>query len=204
MKNGIMKSFISTKCKGFTLAAVAASAAFHGSSGLAKDPTPALLHPHEGEQLTRRWGYPATIKADPVTTGAKQFSAGTEDIPPGKAIPRHRHTHFEELVIVQSGTLEAHVGDQRRTMGPGSIAFAPPNTWMGFENVGNTTATIIWIFPTPGFEEYLRATSVPARSPVTPLTADEIKVIREKHKDHIQLEQGDISAYPTDAKVQNK
>jgi len=186
------------------IAAIAAIAALHGSTSWAKDPTPTLLSPEEGEQLTRRWGYPLTIKVDPVTTGAKHFSVGTEDIPPGKAIPRHRHTHSEEIIIVQSGTVLAHVGDQRRSLGPGSIAYAPADTWMGFENLGNTTATVIWIFPSPGFEEYVRATSVPAGSPVTPLTADELNTIRERYKAHIQLEGDNLSAYPTDAKAQRQ
>ncbi|WP_446471066.1 hypothetical protein [Xenorhabdus stockiae] len=38
-----------------------------------KEQTPAILSVEEGEQLIRRWGYPLTIKVDPVTTGAKKI-----------------------------------------------------------------------------------------------------------------------------------
>ncbi len=80
------------------------------------------------------------------------------------------------------------------------MAYAPGNTWMGFENRGNTTATVIWIFPTPGFEEYVRATSVPAGSTITPFSASELAEIRQKYKAHIELEGGDLNNYPTDVK----
>ncbi|MCC8364974.1 cupin domain-containing protein [Xenorhabdus sp. PB61.4] len=165
-----------------------------------KEQTPAILSVEEGEQLTRRWGYPLTIKVDPVTTGAKRFSVGTEDIPPGKVIPRHRHTHSEELIIVQSGSVIAHIGNERRALSAGGMAYAPENTWMGFENRGNTTATIIWIFTTPGFEEYVRATSVPSGDPVIPLSASELVEIRKKYKSYIELEGGNFDSYPTDVK----
>ncbi|WP_340613344.1 cupin domain-containing protein [Xenorhabdus thailandensis] len=85
----------------------------HCSTSWAKEPTATIITAEEGEQLTRRWGYPLTIKVDPITTGAKNFSVGTEDIPPGKAIPRHRHTHSEELIIVQSGSVIAHIGNEK-------------------------------------------------------------------------------------------
>ncbi|AVS76949.1 cupin domain-containing protein [Paracidovorax avenae] len=186
-------------CRVPAIASLCVLSLFHAGSGWAREPIPLLLQANEGEQLTRRWGYPMTIKVDPVTAGARDFSAGTEDIAPGKKIPLHRHPHMEELVIVQSGTLLAHVGDQHRVVGPGGMAYAPAGTWMGFENTGNTTATVIWIFPRPGFEEYVRATSVPAGAAVTPLAGDELAAIRQRYRGHIELGGGDLAAYPTEA-----
>ncbi|WP_199154469.1 cupin domain-containing protein [Chromobacterium sp. ASV23] len=165
----------------------------------AMEPTIAILAPDEGEQLTRRWGYPMTIKVSPATTGSKNFSIGTEDIAPGNAIPPHRHHHSEEVVIVQSGVVEARIGDQTRKVPAGSIIYAPANTWMNIANKSNSTATVIWIFPQPGFEDYVRATSVPAGQPVTPLKPTELAEIRSKYQDHIELQAPSGSSYPTSA-----
>jgi len=164
----------------------------------AAEPRVVILQADEGEHLTRRWGYPLTIKVDPLTAGATQFSIGTEDIAPGKAIPVHRHMHAEEVVIVQSGTVLARVGEQAVKVEAGGMAFAPANTWMSFENIGSTPARVIWVFPKPGFEEYVRATSVPAGQPAVPFTAAELSVIRERYKDHIDLAQPTTAAYQTE------
>lgn len=161
-------------------------------------PRVTILQADEGEHLTRRWGYPLTIKVDPLTAGATSFSIGTEDIAPGKAIPAHRHMHAEEVVIVQSGTVLAKVGEQTVKVEAGGMAFAPADTWMSYENIGTTTARVIWIFPKPGFEEYVRATSVPAGQPVVPLTAPELAAIRERYKEHIDLAQPATAVYQTE------
>ncbi|MBP2195119.1 cupin domain-containing protein [Pantoea cypripedii] len=161
-----------------------------------KKPTPKILTPNEGEQLTRRWGYPLTIKIDPVTTGTPTFSIGTEDISPGKQIPPHWHPTSEEVVIVLSGTLYGFLDGKYAELGPGSMVYAPINTVMGFENRTNEIATIVWIFSKPGFEQYVRATSVPAGQEVVPMTKEELDAVRVKYKDYIELDGGDLLQYP--------
>lgn len=148
------------------------------SSGLA-----AIAPPGGGQQLQRRWGYPVSLVIDPLTVGAENLSVGTEVLSPGHKIPHHRHPNMEEIVVVLSGTILAEIGDQQLAGGPGTIAFAPKNTEMGFTNMGDTDATIMWVFDRPGFENYVRATSVgPDESPM-PMSVEEMLAIRERFKD---------------------
>jgi quercetin dioxygenase-like cupin family protein len=157
------------------------------ASAAAQAPAGLILGPDEGEHLMRRWCYPLTIKIDPARAGSKDFVAGTEDLAPGTGIPKHRHHHMEEIVIIQSGDVLAEIGDRQRRVGPGAMAFGPPNTWMSFQNVGTSVATVTWIFSRPGFETYVRATSVPVGQPVVPFTAAELDEIRKKYMDEIEL-----------------
>lgn len=60
--------------------------------------------------MVRRWGLPMTIKVDLSNGGSQQLMVGTEDLPPGKSIPMHKHSHCDELVIVQQGTGTASLG----------------------------------------------------------------------------------------------
>jgi quercetin dioxygenase-like cupin family protein len=166
------------------------------SSAAAQTSQGAIIGPDEGEHLMRRWGYPLTIKIDPVTAGTKDFVVGTEDLAPGADIPWHRHHHMEEIVIVQSGDVVARIGDQQRRVGPGAMAFGPPNTWMCFENVGTEVARVMWIFSRPGFEDYVRATSVPLGQPVIPFTPAELDQIRQKYINDIELRAQPGTSYP--------
>jgi len=167
------------------------------ASAAAQTPAGTILGPGDGEHLTRRWGYPLTIKIDPVTAGSKDFVAGTEDLAPGTEIPMHRHHHMEEIVIIQSGDdVVARIGDQQRHVGPGAMAFGPPNTWMCFQNVGTSVARVTWIFSRPGFETYVRATSVPAGQPVVALTATEMDKIRQEYIGEIELAARAGTTYP--------
>jgi quercetin dioxygenase-like cupin family protein len=166
------------------------------ASAAAQTPAGTIRGPDEGEHLMRRWGYPLTIKIDPLTAGSKDFVAGTEDLAPGTQIPMHRHHHMEEIVMIQSGDVVARIGDQQRVVGPGAMAFGPPNTWMCFQNVGTSVARVTWIFSRPGFETYVRATSVPLGQPVVPLTAAELDQIRQKYIDEIELAAPAGTPYP--------
>ena len=50
---------------------------------------------------------------------------------------------------------------RRQTANAGAMIFIPENEWVGLENVGQGTMKILFVFSAVGFEEYLRATSVP-------------------------------------------
>lgn len=91
---------------GIELASAQPAAATGGNGHTPSGARAALVPPGGGERLTRRWGYPLTIAADPVTTGAKQLTVGPETLAPGLGIPKHRH-HTEEVIIVLAGRTEA-------------------------------------------------------------------------------------------------
>jgi quercetin dioxygenase-like cupin family protein len=84
-----------------------------------------ILQADEGERMVRRWGLPMTIKVDPRNGGSQHLVAGTEDLPPGKVIPVHKHPHADEVVLLLQGTGVATLGAQRRAVTPGALLFIP-------------------------------------------------------------------------------
>ena len=145
-----------------------------------------ILAAGEGERLIRRqYGFPLIIKVDPVNGGSKHMVVGTEEIPAGKSIPVHKHSHADEFIVLQEGTAIVTLGARRQTANAGAMIFIPENEWVGLENVGQGTMKILFVFSAVGFEEYLRATSVPEGQEVKPLTPEELKEIRQKYQAHI-------------------
>jgi hypothetical protein len=70
-----------------------------------------VLQKNEGELRTRRpregVASPASeflLKIGPKTSGSKHLLLFTEDIPPGAAIPKHRHHGEDEILLIQSAT----------------------------------------------------------------------------------------------------
>lgn len=144
-----------------------------------------ILQADEGERMVRRWGLLMTIKVDPVNGGSKRLLVGTEDIPPGKAIPVHKHSHCDEIVIIQRGTGTAILGEKRQIVTAGAMIFIPEDEWVGLENTGKETIRIVFIFSALGFDKYLRATSVPEGQEVKPFSPIELAEIRQKFKEYI-------------------
>ena len=61
---------------------------------------------------------------------------------PGHTEPHAPHSHLdEELVIIKEGTLEVTVGNEKKVLGPKSIAVIQSNETHGFRNVGDSPAT---------------------------------------------------------------
>jgi quercetin dioxygenase-like cupin family protein len=54
--------------------------------------------------------------------------------------PEHTHVH-EEMIMIQTGTLEVTITGQATRIGPGSVAYVKSNEKHGWKNVGNTPAT---------------------------------------------------------------
>lgn len=145
-----------------------------------------ILAAGEGERLIRRqYGFPLIIKVDPTNGGSMHMVVGTEEIPAGKSIPVHKHSHADEFIVLQEGTASVTLGARRQTANAGAMIFIPENEWVGLENVGRGTMKILFVFSAVGFEEYLRATSVPEGQEVKPFTPDELREIRQKYQAHI-------------------
>lgn len=83
-------------------------------------------------------------------------------VAPGKGVPRHTHTLEDEALFVLSGELEAAVGDQIFTLKAGETLIAPRNIAHELRNSGNVANHYLIMFSPAGFEEFLKATSVPA------------------------------------------
>jgi uncharacterized cupin superfamily protein len=62
------------------------------------------------------------------------------NLPPGGAPhPPHHHVH-EEMILVQTGTMEVTISGEKTKLGPGSVAYVHSNEEHGWQNVGDTRA----------------------------------------------------------------
>lgn len=150
---------------------------------------PLLLEKNEGE--ARLWrpepgevdpgGF--ILKVTPKANGSGHLVlVAGEDMPPGAAIPTHKHLEQDEIVLIETGTIHAHIGDQERDLHAGGMVFIPQRTWVSLKNVGNEPASIVAVFSAPGFEDHLRCESVPAgEKPTTISQAEENKCDHQGH-----------------------
>jgi quercetin dioxygenase-like cupin family protein len=83
-------------------------------------------------------------------------------VAPGKGVPRHTHTREDEALFVLSGVLEAIIGDETFTLRAGETLIAPRNIPHRLRNPGNVPNHYLIMFSPAGFEEFLKATSLPA------------------------------------------
>jgi quercetin dioxygenase-like cupin family protein len=81
---------------------------------------------------------------------------------PGMAVPRHTHTREDEVYFVLAGELEVTVGEKTFVLRPGDTLLAPRDIPHKLRNSGKTTNHYLLVFSPSGFEEFLKATAVPA------------------------------------------
>jgi mannose-6-phosphate isomerase-like protein (cupin superfamily) len=148
-------------------------------------PYPLILQEADGERRLRRAsavnpgqpprkaGVPFTIKVDERNGNAQDFFALTETMPPGSVIQFHMHHNSEEILILEEGGATVTVGDKRAVAGPHSVVFIPRETWVSVAFTGTQPVHLYGLFSRQGFEQLLRAGSVPEGQPVTPISADE-------------------------------
>jgi oxalate decarboxylase/phosphoglucose isomerase-like protein (cupin superfamily) len=100
----------------------------------------------------------------------------TEEIPAGGLIPRHKHLGQDEILLMQTGSAHVWLGAQERDVHAGAIVFIPSDTWISVKNTGNEIINLAFVFSDPGFDEFMRCTSVPAGdSSSTRVSRDEFK-----------------------------
>jgi quercetin dioxygenase-like cupin family protein len=129
---------------------------------------------------------PIWIKVDPQTLGSRSFTVGMEDIPPGDSIGIHKHLQEDEIVFVHRGAVEVTLGDSTHSAQAGGLVFIPRGTWIGFHTIGTDTATIVFLFNTPGFEKCLRFLSSPIGTSFVPPSPGDVAAAR-KDCHHVRL-----------------
>ncbi|MEO8634690.1 MAG: cupin domain-containing protein [Gemmatimonadales bacterium] len=139
---------------------------------------PAVLARSEGEARMLQGRKPIWIKVDPQTLGSRSFTVGMEDIPPGDSIGVHKHLSEDEIVFVHRGAVQVTLGDSSLPAVAGGMVFIPRGTWIGFHTTGADTATIVFMFNTPGFEKCLRLLSSPVGTPFVPVPPAEVAAAR--------------------------
>jgi quercetin dioxygenase-like cupin family protein len=153
---------------------------------------PLILEKDDGEHRVRRpreTPMPTaefTIKVDPKNGGSRHLVLGTETVPPGGQIARHKHVGQDEIVLIQTGSAHVWLGSEERDVHAGSLVFIPSETWIGLKNTGDENISLVFVFSAPGFEEFLRCTSVPEGNPAPPLSREEFKTCQ--HQGHIAFD----------------
>ncbi len=74
-------------------------------------------------------------------------------VAPNARIPRCINPHTEVAIIVQEGRLDALLGRERMTIGPGDTLLAPAGTVHGFLNRYEERARVLFVFPTHQVEQ---------------------------------------------------
>jgi len=165
----------------------------HSQSAVDSRATPLILEKNEGEHRVRRpreTPVPTgsfTIKIDRKNGGSQKMFAGTEEIPVGGIIPKHKHLGQDEILLIQTGSAHVWLGTQERDVHAGAIVFIPSDTWISLKNTGTEIINLAFVFSDPGFDEFMRCTSVPAGdSSSTRVSQDEFKDCQ--HKGHVVYE----------------
>jgi len=154
---------------------------------------PVVLEKNEGESRLRRplGSLPTPsaefiLKVTPQNSGSKHLVLGTEEIPPGGVIPRHKHLEQDEILLIQTGTAHVTLNDKEYDVHAGGTVFFPAQTWVGLKNIGTDNISLVFVFSAPGFEENMRCSSVPAGQSAPPIDTEELKACA--HKGHVEYE----------------
>ena len=153
--------------------------------------TPLVLETQEGERRAWRpiegavgWNAqpgPFIFKVDRRNGGSAQLVFITEDVPPGAKIDRHKHPGADEIIFLQNGRARVSVGDRVREVHAGATVFVPADTWIEVTNIGADAIHGVFVFSAPGFDDFMRAESVPDSQKITPLTKAEDAQIMKLH-----------------------
>lgn len=91
--------------------------------------------------------------------GSAAVSILSNTVAPDVAVPLHLHG-YEEVVLVQDGSIWVELDGVRMAAGPGQSVIIPPNTPHAWGTVGPGTAHILFVWPVlepfaPGKSTYL-------------------------------------------------
>lgn len=141
-----------------------------------------VLQKNEGEVRTRRpregVASPASdfmLKISPKTNGSKHLLLGTEEIPPGGVIPKHKHHGEDEILLIQTGSAHVWLGDREYDALPGALVFIPAGTWISLKNTSRENISLVFFWNEPGFEEMMRCASVPKGQVALPISREEVR-----------------------------
>ncbi len=109
----------------------------------------------EGEVLLLGGTRPIEILIEPATTGTRAFTMGTQALPPGGAVPLHKHPE-EEILFVYAGSGRVTVGGVAHEVGPETAVFLPGDTYHRIENTGSGELRYTFTLSPPGYEEFFR------------------------------------------------
>ena len=88
-----------------------------------------------------------------VDQGSRSLHIEEVTVAPNARLPRCVNPHTEVAIIVQEGRLDALLGRDRMTIGPGHTVLAPAGTAHGFLNRYAEPARVLLVFPTHQVEQ---------------------------------------------------
>ena len=150
-----------------------------------------VLEKDQGEHRIRRpreKPVPANsfiMKFDRNNGGSQHLVLGTELIPPGGIIPLHHHLGQDEILLIRTSTAHIWLGDHESDVHAGAVVLIPSGTWIRLKNTGKEDLDLAFVFSGPGFDDYLRCTSVPEGQPATVMTNEEWRGCQ--HKGHAEF-----------------
>ena len=99
-------------------------------------------------------GYPGVSRATlaGAEQGARSLWVGHLEVRPGATITTHIHPDTEEAMVIIEGELEAVLGDEVVTLGPGDTVLAPAGVKHGFVNRSAEKAALLALFPKTEFQ----------------------------------------------------
>jgi quercetin dioxygenase-like cupin family protein len=139
-----------------------------------------VLQQNDGELRTRRPRDVASpsseflLKISPQINGSKHLFLGTEEIPPGATIPKHKHHGEEEALFMQTGRAHVWLGNTEYDTEPGAVVFIPAETSISLKNIGTDNIRLLFVFSDPAFERMMRCASVPKGQPAPPMSRADV------------------------------
>lgn len=85
-------------------------------------------------------------------TGSEFVTVGELTVEPGRKSAYHIHPNTEESIFVIEGEIEFRLGDKKFRATAGDCALANRGIGHGLENVGDTAARLITMYPSPAPE----------------------------------------------------
>ena len=119
-----------------------------------------FVYPADVDAFGFDWGR-LSLTVAPETNGARQFSGGVVDLPPGQGHTRHNHPGAEEIIFVIAGAGEQMVEDAdgkpvTRQVGPGCTIFVPESRFHSTLNTGAEPMQLFVVYSPAGPELALR------------------------------------------------
>lgn len=141
-----------------------------------------VLQKDQGEVRTRRPRLGVNsptrdflLKVGPRSNGSKHLLLGTEEIPPGGVIPKHKHHHEDEILLIETGNAHVWLGDQEYDARPGALVFIPAGTWISLMNTGKENIRLIFVWNEPSFEAMMLCASVPKGQAAPAMGREEVE-----------------------------
>lgn len=119
-----------------------------------------FVYPRDVSAFGFDWGK-LSLTVAPEVNGAKRFSGGVVDLPPGQGHSRHNHPGAEEIIFVISGAGEQMVETPDgvpvvQQVGPGCTVYVPESRFHSTRNTGSAPMQLFVVYSPAGPERGLR------------------------------------------------